>query len=286
MTMTLFGRRLAALCSRSRDLPMNETTSLRWRSHAAKTAMNYHTLDGETTGDDDDDEKSSKSLSQKGRLCCGAHVMDGVAATAVASSMVTWMATSNILARTASVSTFLFGPFAAFQRRKLRNLGALRKQQNQLRSEVNYLHQEKERLQRSLQRLDSNIVQIERMERELNRIAGSPHQVNRLLEVVYEQKKLHERMKKNLKKSILQDVLGALVKSDEDKNFIIHSREMEVLVVRFNMMQGVKFQEQNFRQLVGSDSQSLSNIMRLIRNLLQDDDETVFVLCPEELTRR
>lgn len=256
---------------------MNETTSLRWRAHATKAAINYHTLDNHESSDE------KKESAPKRR--CGTTVMDGVAATAVASSMVTWMVSSNILVKTASASTFLFGPLVAFQQRKLRNLGSLRTKQNQLREEVNYLYQEQERLQRSLQRLDSNVVQIEHMERELNRIAKSPHHVNRLLEVMHEQRELYEGIKENLKRSVLQNILSALVQSDADKNFIIHAREMEVLVVRLKLMDGVQFNEKRFRQLMGSSgSQSLSTIMMLIRSLLQDDDETVFVLCPEELT--
>jgi len=271
----------AAAAAASNSTTMNETTSLRWRAHAAKAAMNYHTLDRNS---DEKNESDAKHKS-RGRLCCGTTILDGVAATAVASSMVTWMASTNILVKIASAGTFVFGPLAACQQRKLRNFGTLRNHQNQLRAEVNYLYQEQERLQRSLTRLDSNVMQIETMERELSRLAGSKHNINRLLDVVHQQEQVYDNIKENLKKSVLQSILTALVQSDGDGNFVIHSREMEVLVVRLNMMEGVKFHEQKFRQLIGTDSQSLATIMRLIRSLLQDDDETVFVLCPEEMTK-
>jgi hypothetical protein len=58
----------------------NETTSLRWRAHAAKAAVNYHTLDDISEKDEDKEEKQAR-----GRLCCcGAQhvVLDGVAAAA------------------------------------------------------------------------------------------------------------------------------------------------------------------------------------------------------------
>jgi septal ring factor EnvC (AmiA/AmiB activator) len=258
---------------------MNETTSLRWRAHATKAVINYHTLDRHEK--EDDDEKIGAPTRH---ACCGATLMDGVAAAAVASSMITWMETSNILVKIASASTFMFGPFAAFQKRKLRNLGSLRMKQNHLREEVNYLYQEQERLEQNLQKLDSNVVQMENMERDLNRIAGNPQNVHRLLEVTDELRQVHEGIKENLKKSVLQNILTALVQSDTDKNFVIHAREMEILVVRLKLMDGVQFNEHKFRQAMGTGSQSLSSIMMMIRSLLQDDDETIFVLCPEEVT--
>jgi hypothetical protein len=106
------------------------------------------------------------------------------------------------------------------------------------------------------------------------------------VQVVQEQKEVHEQIKECLRKKVLQNILSALVKSDADGNFMLHSRELEVLVVRLGMMDGVKFQERAFRQIMGTSNQSLSQIMMLIRSLLQDDNETVFILCPEELTRK
>jgi hypothetical protein len=161
----------------------------------------------------------------------------------------------------------------------------LRQAQNNLRSEVNYLANENERLQRNLLKLDGAVTQLEGIERELSRIAGSFQNVNRLVEIVAEQNEVHERMKKNLKSSILQTILGVVTKSDADGDFIISSKELQVLIVRLGMMDGVQFQEGNFRKLL-TQSSCVSSIMSMIRSLLQENDETVFMLRPEELSRR
>lgn len=269
---------------------MNETTSLRWRAHAAKQVVNYNSVnhnDDEEHDEDDKNRLSANKNSNKNRTscCCGARVVDGIAATAVASSMISWMTTNHALVRISCASTFFFGPFAAYQTRKLQDLEALRKHQNRLREEINYLHQQEERLYRSLEKCDANILKMERVERQLNRIAGGSHNVHRMLLVVQEQRQVYRGIKESLRKSVLQSILTALVKSDQDGNFMIQSREMQVLIVRLNMMQGVQFNETMFREVIEAESQSLSSIMRLIRSLLRDDDETVFVLCPEELTK-
>lgn len=246
--------------------------------------MNYHTLDSDSPkikNNNDDKEPTST----RGRLCCGTTVLDGVAATAVASSMVTWISSSNIIVKLASGCTFVFGPLASWNQRKLKHFGSLRNHHNHLRAEVNYLHQEQERLQRSLVRLDTNVLQMERVEQELNYIAGSPQQVHRLLQVIQEQDEVNDLIKENLKKSVLQNILTVVVKSDVDQNFCIHAKELEMLIVRLNMMKGVNFHEEKFRELVGTNSQSLSAIMKLIRSLLQDDDESVFALRPEDLLK-
>lgn len=57
----------------------NETTSLRWRAHAAKAAVSYHTLDDISEKDEKNEKKEKQA---RGRLCCGTRAMDGVAAAA------------------------------------------------------------------------------------------------------------------------------------------------------------------------------------------------------------
>jgi arginine repressor len=204
----------------------------------------------------------------------------------VASSILSWQDTSNILVKTASATTLLFGPYVAYQRRKLKNLGSLRQAHNNLRGEVNYLANENERLQRTLSKLDSSVVQLERVERELSRIAGSPGQAKLLAEILNEQAEIQQRMKASLKSKILSTILEVVCKSDADGDFVISEKDLQILIVRLNMMDGVYFLEGNFRTLIASRNLSVSSIMSMIRTLLHEKDETVFLLRPEELTKR
>jgi septal ring factor EnvC (AmiA/AmiB activator) len=204
----------------------------------------------------------------------------------VASSILSWQASSNILVKTASTTTLLFGPYVAYQHRKLKNLNSLRQAQNNLRGQVNYLVNENERLQRNLSKLDSSVAQLERVERELTRIAGTSYNVKRLVEIVNETNEIQQRMEKSLKSKILSTILGVVCKSDANGDFNISEKELQVLIVRLSMMDGVYFREGNFRKQVASLNLGVSTIMSMIRTLLQENDETVFSLRPEELTKR
>jgi predicted nuclease with TOPRIM domain len=183
----------------------------------------------------------------------------------------------------------------AYQSRKLKNLASLRQARNNLRGEVNYLANENERLQRNLCKLDSSVAQLERVERELSRIAGGPssssssyYNVKRLVNILKEQTKIQQRIQASLKSKILSTVLGVVCKSSNaDGDFQISEKELQVLIVRLNMMDGVYFREGNFRTQIASGANSgVSSIMSMIRTLLQENDETVFSLRPEELTKR
>ena len=44
--------------------------------------MNYHTLNYPNETKEEDDNKNKQSSFSRGRLCCGIHLLDGVAATA------------------------------------------------------------------------------------------------------------------------------------------------------------------------------------------------------------
>lgn len=277
---------------------MDETTSLRWRAAASKTAVNYHTLQDQVQTNQTTDDKKDESTKKgggggggEGRLCCGTfnYCLDGVAATAVASSILSWKASNNVLVKIASSTTFFFGPYVAYQRRKLQTLGELRTAQNELRSRVNCLQVEQEQFQRTLSTLDHKVVHLESVEKELHGgITGnSSTNVSRLVQMIQEQEEINKGLMQVLKLQVLQTILSVLLQSDSDGDFHIGAKEVQLLIVRLKMMDGVEFNETQFRALLKTNA-SLSAVMKIIRSLLtsqqQQLEETVFTLHPEQMT--
>lgn len=68
--------------------------------------------------------------------------MDIVGLTGIGSSIATMALTTGHVVDIASFSTLLLAPYAAIQKRTLRNLGGMRGQQNELRANVNFLYQQ------------------------------------------------------------------------------------------------------------------------------------------------
>lgn len=79
--------------------------------------------------------------------------MDIVGITGLGSSIATMVLTQGHVVDIASLSTMLLAPYAAFQKRQLKNLGGMRGQQNELRANVNFLYQQNNILYHSINKL-------------------------------------------------------------------------------------------------------------------------------------
>jgi prefoldin subunit 5 len=212
--------------------------------------------------------------------------LDGMAAGAVASSLLS-VRIHSAWTKISSIFTFLFGPYAALQKRQLRRLGGLRKQQSQLRAEVNDFAVQNEVLQRRLHRLDETVSGLESAETELRLYAKDESQVHRLQFLVERQHQVQAEMKEYLRKQVIHDILQVVVRADRDQDFTISPRELETLVLRCNSIKGVVFHERNFRAQLAAGERSLASIMRIIREVMSDEDSSndVFTLNPEDLIK-
>jgi len=82
-----------------------------------------------------------------------ATAMDLVAVTGLVSSGATMVLTEGYIVTAACLSTMVLAPYAAVQKRTLKNLGGMRGQQNDLRANVNFLYQQNNILYHSINKL-------------------------------------------------------------------------------------------------------------------------------------
>lgn len=264
-------------------------TSLRWRARIAKESITpseirYNPDEEANKGQAQDHHSSSSGL------CGTVRLVDGVAAAAVGSALVSLQLTPpSWLMALQSACTIISGPYLAHQHRELLKLGTLRSAQNSLRNQINSLQIQNERLHRHLLRLDGSVQELEDVERELNRIVGDKSNTQRMVNVIKKQERIHQEMKKNLQSKVLQSILGVVVKSDSNRDFAINPAELELLIVRLKMMDGVVLDETKFRQRMANPKHStLEGIMELVRSLYKEEADgcsAVFELHPELLTR-
>lgn len=254
---------------------------MRWRARVAKAAVSAQ------VGNDESTKKSKEKDAHDGCFGTGLSWLDGVAAGAVGSSLLSYQLVhhNSILTKTMSISTLLLGPYAAYQKRKLRELGSLRQQQNSLRNETNEFQVQNEVFHRKLQRLDLSVTNLESVETELSLFAKDRTELKRLKHVVERQNEVHKRMKKCLQNQVLQDILEVVVQADQDRDFQISPQELEVLALRMNGIPGVQFNERNFRALMAAGDRRISSVFSMIRTLMSDDDDSndIFTFRPEEL---
>ena len=203
---------------------------------------------------------------------CGVHL---ISALAVGSSVLTIQVTKNnsTLATVASIMSIGFGLLLILQQRKLKHLGTLRTQHNDLRKKVHYFRQERERLHRTLDRMDETVAELHHIPQELYKISRNKN-VDRLLAVVREKGKIQEQTRERINQSILQQIVQVIVRADRDGNWTLGPMEIEAMIVRLGMVEGVEFHEQRFRQFVHADNPpTVSTIMRVVRSLMERDDE-------------
>lgn len=135
-----------------------------------------------------------------------------------------------------------------------------------------------------------SIYRLEGVEEELLGIAEAAQtNVNRLVEINNEYRELNAKIKKNLERSVVQQVLTVVVQSDANKDFTIGKQELEMLVMRLKMIKGIEFDEANFRKAVSMDADGvvhLAETMAVLRNLMDDsvaEEDNIFHLKPETL---
>uniref|UniRef100_A0A7S2GX79 Uncharacterized protein n=1 Tax=Helicotheca tamesis TaxID=374047 RepID=A0A7S2GX79_9STRA len=208
------------------------------------------------------------------------HALDTVALAGIGTSAATMALTSGATAKAASGLTIAFSPYAAYQKRQVNEVGTLRDQNNRLRENVNGMMQENDKLKANVDRLEGSVTELEDVEKDLAKLANTDN-LDRLVEVVKETKRVTANIKKALEADVMFQVMEVLMKSDQNRDFIIGPKEINMMILRMKMVSGVKFNEKNFRAKVAAEgNMSLTSIMDLFRDLEDDgiaEEDAIFV---------
>lgn len=177
----------------------------------------------------------------------------------------------------------LFSPYVVVQKRILKKLGTFRSLHNSLRNKVNELMVQNDKLTKEINRLEGSVTELEQVEKELSLIANTEN-VDRLVYVVAETKRINEKMKKNTQAKIVQQLITTVLRTDRDLDLKIGPRELRNLMIRLDNQNGFEFHKDRFMDALGGnpdESVPVEKIMAVIRNLKDDSlDETsnIFVL--------
>ena len=254
--------------------PRWASTDLRWRGNASSSSLTSPRGYVEDYGDD---ERNNKGLMTGPQLwiwrlrniTCSIPL---VSAVAVAVSVVSIeFIDDNWVVTFASFCTIFIAILLLVQRLKVRRLGTLKHQNNEIRRQVHYMRQERERLHRSLDRLDEQVADLQSVPQELHKLTKNRN-VDRLIEIIHEQKILQEKMRGKINQQVMQQIMSLVVRVDRDQNWTLRPTEIEALIVRLGLVENIEFDEQRFRQMLTHDP-SVSSIMQIIRSLLERDDE-------------
>ncbi|KAG7346367.1 hypothetical protein IV203_005435 [Nitzschia inconspicua] len=206
-----------------------------------------------------------------------------LSAVAMISSLLSIQFVDSIVVTVASALNLGMGLLVLLQQRKLRRMGNLRREHDDLRRRANFFYQERERLHRAQERLDQTLAGLHYVPQELHKLSKNKD-VHRLMEIVEEQKLVHEAIRKKIQQRVMQQLLGVVVKADRDQDFALGPREIELLVLRLRSVQDIEFHEERFREML-TDDPSIHSVIRMLRSMQERDDEyryaePVFVIKP------
>lgn len=99
--------------------------------------------------------------------------------------------------------------------------------------------------------------------------------------------KLLKELKEVIQGQVLQEVMRITLKSDRDKDYVLGFNELEILIVRMDLVAGIEFHEDRFRKWAAENEPiTIKEILDVCRNLLDDDipdDENFFDIDPSLL---
>jgi hypothetical protein len=180
----------------------------------------------------------------------------------------------SFLVTVASMLTICTSLLVLLQQRKLRKLRSLRQEHNDLRRRASYLHGERERLHRTLDRLDTNVAALHYVPQELHKLAQSTRNVDvdRLVDIIHEQRAVNEKLRNKLQQRVTERLLSIVLQADRGNKFSLSANEIDVLLMRLRHVKGIEVNEQRVRAMLNKDP-SIHSVLSMLRSMKEQDDE-------------
>lgn len=165
----------------------------------------------------------------------------------------------------------VLAPYAAYQRKILSNNDGMRTILNKLRKEANNLGTQNDVLHREVGKVEEEVNNLVRCESNLNDIAASQgHDVRLFMDLVKENKESLAGMKESLHGSVMADVMEMVLVADRDEDFQIDPEEVNALVLRMKNLDGVDFDEEEFRKVISTQCLDVNFVILLVKDMMDD----------------
>lgn len=205
-----------------------------------------------------------------------------VAGAAVGTSLAAMVIEQSAVVIVAGILSCIIGPYAYWQQTRLTDIAALKETHEAVQREVDRLEAENARLHKSVTELSETVDRLEDVEQALDVITKvQGHSVSTFAEQVKENREILNKMQKNLKANVLQNLLSVILRSDTDRDLKISEEELDDLVSRIKRINGVKLHESRFRHAIMSTGGSIQDVMDVVKNLLSDNvskDQEIFTI--------
>lgn len=195
-----------------------------------------------------------------------------VSFAAFASSIASMIMVGGTIVKTASVLIILLSPYSYFQQTRITDIRALKETYLTLKQEVNQLAVENDNLKEQVGRLDKSVGKLEDIENVMSAITETEGQsVDSLRATVEENAQNVERMEKNIRANVLQNILSVVFSCDGNGDYNLSDKETTMLIKSLRDVNGVNVNEKKFRKIVQDKNGSVEGVVEILRNLLDED---------------
>lgn len=198
-----------------------------------------------------------------------------VACISVGSSIAAMIVAGGSIVLTAGIFSILVGPYAYWQQTRLTDVKAMKETHRALELEVMTLHNENVRLSENVSNLAGTVDRLSDVENALEVISKAQvESVDSFKTQVQENMDILASMEKNLKGSVLQNLLSVVIGSDTDGNYVLEGDEVNNLVRRLSSINGVTVNEEKLRNYIVSNDGSVDLIIDVMKDVVEDDSGT------------
>jgi len=189
-------------------------------------------------------------------------------------SLITLILVDSTIVGVAMLFSVICSTTVMLRQRKLTSKGSVRNLINVLRQSANEYHGSNSSLRKSIDSLLPQAARVKEMEQQVeDQVRKSGQNMNEFTNSISLNNALLDKMKEKMKLQTSQEILRVFFLSDRSKNMKLDPTEVEILIVRLSVMNGVIFDEGLFRKTF-RNGLTLSDISILIKAMYNDNDDS------------
>ena len=201
-----------------------------------------------------------------------------VALAAVVTALAAMILEGSTVVILGGILSAIMGPFAHYQQTRLTDIRTLKETEKVLKEQVDALSQENERLAKNVDNLSESVNELNDIQEALKVITNMQGQsVDEFSKQVDQAKANLATMQRQVKGTILQNLLSIIWRGDTNKDNHISHDEVDDLLRRLKNIKGVTVKEDRFRAALAN--QSIQSVNKIIQNVLKEDvppEEVIF----------
>jgi len=169
--------------------------------------------------------------------------------------------------------SLILAPYIIHQRKKLTDLEAIKANLDAMQDEMNEFKNTGEELSNTVNELGDVAGKLEDTEQAFDLITQTQGQnIEKVEEQVNENKELLKQYRANLRTVVLSSLLSTIINNDKDGDFKIDGDELPPLIIQMKNIEGVKLNEERFRELIEKTGGEISSVMEIVKDLLRKED--------------